>query len=137
MSLFRKKTSPTPAKLFFFHPENLMRYLVPVQNPHNSILIRIRQEDLSKVLVPNKIQELRDSGLVQLVENVIQKKDGFDPLYIIYVVELRKFEGEGEGLLLPLRAEPLHRTSVHQEVEIVLVDAGGGVSGTEVGVCVL
>ena len=60
-----------------------------------------------------------DTVIVQLVKNVIEQKQWFEPVFFFKQFEFRQFERDEERLLLAL-ASPILQGLVHQlKVEII------------------
>lgn len=105
------------------------------ENLAHSVLIRIGQENLSKVVIAHHFEKLGYAIFIQFVEDVVQQEDGFDLLTCAGIVELGEAQGQREGFLLALGAEAPDRLSVDKEQVIVLMNPEIGESAVQVGLC--
>ena len=92
------------------------------ENLAHSVLIRIGQENLPKVVITHHFEKLGYAVFIQLVEDVIQQKDGFNLLTCAGIVKLGQAKRQRKGFLLSLRAETTYRLVVDKEEIVILMN---------------
>lgn len=92
------------------------------ENLAHSVLIRIGQENLPKVVITHHFEKLGYAVFIQLVEDVIQQKDGFNLLTCAGIVKLGQAKRQRKGFLLSLRAEAPNRLSVDEEEVVIFMN---------------
>lgn len=87
----------------------------------------VGDEDLPEAFAAHKEKELTDSGEVEFVENIVEKKYRFGTDMCVDILKLGQLEGEKECFLLALGAETFHCELAEGEEEIVFVWPYGGI----------
>ena len=75
----------------------------------------------------HELDKLRNPGVIKLVKNVIQQKNGCFPRKFPYPVHLRELQRDKERFLLALAADFFQRTAVHFKKEVIFVDSARSV----------
>ena len=78
------------------------------------------------MLIPDHLKQPCNTEVVELIENVVEKENGFKVFVISHDLELREFECYDKRFLLSLRPEPFQVATAERELIIVAVNAKAG-----------
>ena len=93
------------------------------------VAIGVGDEYLAETLARNEFHDLLHAFRIELVEDVVQEKKrrGATPS-LAEEIELSQFQGDEEGLALPLRTFSANEIAVLEHLEVVLVNAMQGIA---------
>ena len=83
----------------------------------------IGDEQLTKVLVIDKVKQLPYAIIIQFVKNVIQQQNGFHFGLFLNEVKLGQFQGNQKGFLLPLGAYLFDRVLVNLKYQVISMNS--------------
>ena len=93
------------------------------------VAVGVCDENLAESVTAYQLHNLLHPLCIEFVEDVVEQQQGRRAAArSAEEVELRQFQGDEEGLALPLRALATYRIAVLQHLEIVFVDAVQGIS---------
>jgi hypothetical protein len=106
--------------------EYLVRDIAEGKDALDAICGGVTEENLTEPFIPHKVNELRNTIVIQLVENIIQQEQGSGLGHFADIIKLTQFQCHRKGLLLSLGAKAFGRETIDEKGEVVLVDAAGG-----------